>query len=209
MLLRAGSISFCRFATFRAAPLSLMSTTRTASTSRSPLALTEVSTAVVDGVHDATAFIEADAQLTARYKLYRVAARDDYIDWVDKLELQSARQLGASYPVQPRVLILYGSLRKVSYSRCMAYEFARVLDSLGADVRVFDPAELPVKDEDNVGHPKVVELRISVSGPPHMSGFRQSNTGPSRACSRIRSIGSRWSWAASDRRRASVWRLHR
>ncbi len=160
MLLRAGSISFCRFATFRAAPLSLMSTTRTASTSRSPLALTEVSTAVVDGVHDATAFIEADAQLTARYKLYRVAARDDYIDWVDKLELQSARQLGASYPVQPRVLILYGSLRKVSYSRCMAYEFARVLDSLGADVRVFDPAELPVKDEDNVGHPKVVELRI-------------------------------------------------
>ena len=159
MLLRAGSTSFCRFATFRAAPLSLMFSTRTASTSRSSPALTEVSTVVVDGMQNATECAEADAQLTARYKLYRVPARDDYIDWVNKLELQSARQLGALYPVQPRVLILYGSLRKVSYSRCMAYEFARVLDSLGADVRVFDPAELPVKDEDNVGHAKVVELR--------------------------------------------------
>ena len=156
MLLRVGSFSVYRSATFRAGLRSLMSTT---STSMSPSASTGASTVSANGVHGATDFIEADAHLMARYKPYRVAARDDSIDWVNQLELQSARQLGTSNPIQPRVLILYGSLRKVSYSRCLAYEFARVLDSLGADVRVFNPADLPVKDEDNVGHPKVIELR--------------------------------------------------
>ncbi len=97
--------------------------------------------------------------LTAQYKPYRGAARENYTDWVDNLELQSAMHLGAANPTQTRVLILYGSLRKVSYSRFLAYEFARVLDALGADARVFDPAGLPVKDEASVNHPKVAELR--------------------------------------------------
>lgn len=58
-----------------------------------------------------------------------------------------------------RILILYGSLRKNSYSRFLACEFARLLAGLGADVRLFDPAGLPLKDEDSTDHPKVQELR--------------------------------------------------
>lgn len=156
--LRGGSISICRPATNRAAAgvRSLMSTI---STSVSPSAVNEAGTAVANGVQDATQFTEVDVHLTARYKPYRVAPRDDSMDWVNSLELHSARQLGAASPIQPRVLVLYGSLRKVSFSRCLAFEFARVLDALGADVRVFDPDDLPMKDEASVGHPKVAELR--------------------------------------------------
>ncbi len=59
----------------------------------------------------------------------------------------------------PRILVLYGSLRKGSYSRMLALEGKRVLQSFGADVRVFDPAGLPVFDKVQVDHPKVRELR--------------------------------------------------
>jgi arsenic resistance protein ArsH len=56
--------------------------------------------------------------------------------------------------------VLYGSLRSTSYSRLLAFEFARVLESLGGDVRVFDPRGLPPHDtERSESHPKVVELR--------------------------------------------------
>lgn len=59
----------------------------------------------------------------------------------------------------PKVLILYGSLRAHSYSKLLAYEFARILDFLGAEVRVFDPSDLPMKDEISAEHDKVAELR--------------------------------------------------
>lgn len=35
----------------------------------------------------------------------------------------------------------------------------RILARLGADVRVYDPARLPMKDEALVEHPKVAEIR--------------------------------------------------
>lgn len=41
----------------------------------------------------------------------------------------------------------------------MAYEAARILLNLGADVRVFDPAGLPMKDGSSEKHAKVLELR--------------------------------------------------
>ncbi len=59
----------------------------------------------------------------------------------------------------PRILILYGSLRKTSYSRFMAEEAGRVLQAFGADVRLFDPTDLPLVDDVNDKHPKVQELR--------------------------------------------------
>lgn len=63
-------------------------------------------------------------------------------------------------PADPlRILVLYGSLRKVSYSKLLALEFTRLLSHLGADVRVFDPAGLPLKDETSTDHAKVQELR--------------------------------------------------
>ena len=39
----------------------------------------------------------------------------------------------------PRILLLYGSLRPVSYSRLCAEEGARVLRALGCETRFFDP----------------------------------------------------------------------
>lgn len=59
----------------------------------------------------------------------------------------------------PRILILYGSLRAVSYSRSAAEEGARVLRALGCEVRIFDPTGLPLVDDVSEDHPKVQELR--------------------------------------------------
>merc|ERR1712019_245365 len=44
----------------------------------------------------------------------------------------------------PKFLILYGSLRKISYSRKVAIEVGRILGSYGAEVKVFDPTGLPL-----------------------------------------------------------------
>ena len=59
----------------------------------------------------------------------------------------------------PRILVLYGSLREVSYSRKLALEVERVLSHWGAEVRVFDPHGLPVFDRETYDDPKVTELR--------------------------------------------------
>ncbi|MGJ8531484.1 MAG: arsenical resistance protein ArsH [Alphaproteobacteria bacterium] len=60
---------------------------------------------------------------------------------------------------KPRILLLYGSLRQRSYSRLLTEEAARVLSHLGAEVRVFDPAGLPLVDEMSQEADKVQELR--------------------------------------------------
>lgn len=59
----------------------------------------------------------------------------------------------------PRILLLYGSLRERSYSRFLTLEAERLLQRLGAETRVFDPAGLPVTDSVGAEHPKVAELR--------------------------------------------------
>ena len=46
-----------------------------------------------------------------------------------------------------------------SYSRLLSYEASRILSRLGCDVRMYDPAGLPVKDDEQHSHPKVQELR--------------------------------------------------
>lgn len=60
---------------------------------------------------------------------------------------------------KPRILILYGSLREVSYSRLLADEARRLLEHFGCDVRMFDPRGLPLPDAEPADHPKVAELR--------------------------------------------------
>lgn len=81
-------------------------------------------------------------------------------DWVSRLELNGARAFcpnGNSTP--PKILVLYGSLRSRSYSQLLSYEFARILELLGCDVRVYNPSGLPMKDDASDQHPKVQELR--------------------------------------------------
>ncbi|MEQ8655924.1 MAG: arsenical resistance protein ArsH [Hyphomicrobiales bacterium] len=67
--------------------------------------------------------------------------------------------LGDTLPHKPRVLMLYGSLRERSYSKLLTLEAKRILELLGADVQVFDPAGLPLVDDSSEAHDKVQELR--------------------------------------------------
>lgn len=72
-------------------------------------------------------------------------------------DLEALRPQFSSH--KPRILILYGSLREVSYSRFLAHEARRLLERMGCEVRVFDPKGLPLPDESPASHPKVQELR--------------------------------------------------
>lgn len=60
---------------------------------------------------------------------------------------------------RPKILLLYGSLRKRSFSRLAAEEAQRILESLGAETRIFNPSGLPLPDDADASHPKVKELR--------------------------------------------------
>ena len=59
----------------------------------------------------------------------------------------------------PKILILYGSLRERSFSKLAALEAARLLRWFGCEVRIFDPAGLPLPDAADTDHPKVQALR--------------------------------------------------
>jgi arsenical resistance protein ArsH len=59
----------------------------------------------------------------------------------------------------PRILFLYGSVRERSYSRLLAEEGARIIEGAGAEVRFYNPRELPIYGSVPDSHPKVQELR--------------------------------------------------
>jgi len=63
----------------------------------------------------------------------------------------------------PRILLLYGSLRKRSFSRLVSEEAARILRRLGAETRTFNPSGLPLPDDADAAHAKVQELRDLVT----------------------------------------------
>ena len=57
--------------------------------------------------------------------------------------------LGSDAGNPVKILLLYGSLRKNSYSRLMAEEAARVLSALGAECRFYNPKDMPLPDEED------------------------------------------------------------
>lgn len=70
-------------------------------------------------------------------------------------QLQPAQQSAH----KPRILLLYGSIRQRSFSRLVVQEAARLLETFGAETRIFNPSGLPLPDDVEPTHPKVVELR--------------------------------------------------
>jgi len=79
----------------------------------------------------------------------------------DLLDLPTAAKLepAGDWSHPPRILMLYGSLRERSFSRLLTEEAARVLEHLGAEVKIFNPMELPMAGSVTEEHPKVLELR--------------------------------------------------
>lgn len=58
----------------------------------------------------------------------------------------------------PRFPLLHGSLRDRSCSRLLTQEAARLLQAMGGEVRIFDPAGLSLPDAVPDTHPMVQEL---------------------------------------------------
>ena len=63
----------------------------------------------------------------------------------------------------PKILLLYGSTRPLSFSRLATFEAARILMKLGAEVKIFNPTGLPLPDDVDADHPKVQALRDAVA----------------------------------------------
>ena len=84
------------------------------------------------------------------------------LEHVDKIDIKKLRPAEPSTHA-PRILLLYGSLRKISFSRLMTEEASRVLELLGAETRTFNPSGLPLPDDTDDTHPKVSELRELVA----------------------------------------------
>ena len=79
----------------------------------------------------------------------------------DLIDIPSLERLATSTPSthKPRILLLYGSTRERSFSRLATEEAGRILTAMGAEVRTFDPKDLPLADGAPESHPKVQELR--------------------------------------------------
>ena len=79
-------------------------------------------------------------------------------------QLDEARLFARNTKEPIKILLLYGSLRKVSYSRLAAEEAGRILERLGAKIAFFNPSGLPLRDDEaDETHPKVKELRDLVT----------------------------------------------
>ncbi|KAL1998557.1 hypothetical protein VTN02DRAFT_5964 [Thermoascus thermophilus] len=105
---------------------------------------------------------EDDPEIRNKYRPF-LLDEESPDDWVNGLELDTVLDMVEKHlrsgGERLKVLVLYGSLRRRSYSRLVAFEASRILFRLGCDVRVYNPEGLPVKNDVDHGHPKVQELR--------------------------------------------------
>ncbi|GAQ11764.1 putative aconitate hydratase [Aspergillus lentulus] len=106
---------------------------------------------------------EDDPKIREKYRPFLLNPQQAAEDWANRLELDTVLDMAEkdlrTTQKRIKVLVLYGSLRKRSYSKLVAFEASRILFRLGCDVRVFNPEGLPVKDDVQHTHPKVQELR--------------------------------------------------
>ncbi|OKL63417.1 hypothetical protein UA08_01823 [Talaromyces atroroseus] len=114
--------------------------------------------------HRSLALLESedDPNIRGKYRPF-ILSPDTAEDWVNSLELTTVLNMAENdlrnTKKRLKVLVLYGSLRRRSYSKLVAFEACRILFRLGCDVRVFDPDGLPMKNDIDHGHDKVQELR--------------------------------------------------
>ena len=84
--------------------------------------------------------------MARKFSTRRVSALSDLpaadAEHLRKPDVEALRPPFSSH--RPRILILYGWLRLVSYSRLLAHEARRLLEHFGAEARVFDPEGLPL-----------------------------------------------------------------
>ncbi|MCJ1383881.1 hypothetical protein MMC17_006995 [Xylographa soralifera] len=111
----------------------------------------------------AIAEYDDDVEVRRKYRPFILDLESSAEDWIANLELSTVMKMAEEAFEKSgerlKVLVLFGSLRKRSYSRLLALEASRVLFRLGCDVRVYDPTGLPVKDDVQHSHEKVQELR--------------------------------------------------
>jgi arsenic resistance protein ArsH len=111
----------------------------------------------------AKAFIKEDGELVINDQGQRVSHSTDGLPNISQelfrppQEADLLVQTRASH--RPRFLLLYGSVRDRSFSRLVTMEAARLLETMGGEVRIFDPRGLPLPDSETESHPKVRELR--------------------------------------------------
>lgn len=123
----------------------------------------------MNSVGHATRFMQTSSTIPVKYLPHRsdpdIPSSGPGNDWVTPIlteHLDAAKHFvppGAKFIHPPKILILHGTLRERGFSKLLAYECARLLEGLGAEVRVYDPHGLPVRDPTLQEHPKVVELR--------------------------------------------------
>ncbi|ENU08966.1 arsenical resistance protein ArsH [Acinetobacter calcoaceticus] len=79
------------------------------------------------------------------------------LNLLDKPTFEQVQAQQLEHP--PRILLLYGSNRERSYSRFAVLTAGRILEYLGAEVKIFHPKGLPLPEDAETDHPKVQELR--------------------------------------------------
>lgn len=78
------------------------------------------------------------------------------LDLLDKPTFEQVQAQQLEHP--PRILLLYGSNRERSYSRFTVLTAGRILEYLGAEVKIFHPKGLPLPEDAETDHPKAQEL---------------------------------------------------
>ena len=98
---------------------------------------------------------------SSKTRLFEIPMKDlpNIVEECFKTPTQDELQVSQHSTHPPKILLLYGSLRKRSFSRLVVEECARLLEEFGCETKIFNPSGLPLPDDEDDSHPKVKELR--------------------------------------------------